>query len=313
MVSRMASCLLLLTLTAPTLAQDLKDVPHVAEQEILRRGNFVERIDGYRNDVTDLIAEALRPPADDSHKWFITVITTRNCRYCESLKRDFATSANLRPFVDPEDHTNSWAHFNVFSIDDQTQAWRWEGIQLAGYPTLLIQPPRDNRYGDPKTVVLQKTGYDGDSQKLASSIRDTITRYVARFPQQPRQRGIGQQTEPAEQQSRGYDPPFSPPPRVEPTPYAPQPQFPFDYPPVPQPAPQPTINPLSLLAALLGSTLGSGGMTNLLLLVLAGFAGIRTFRKATGQKLLLDDNAYQNIVDAIKKLIGATTPPTPGA
>ena len=312
MISRLASCLLFLSLTATTFAQDLKDVPHVAEQEILRRSNFVERIDGYRNDVTDLIAEALRPPADDSHKWFITVITTRNCRYCESLKKDFTASANLRPFVDQEDHTNSWAHYNVFSAEDQTQAWRWEGIQLAGYPTLLIQPPRDGRYGDPKTVVMQKTGYDGDSQKLANAIRDGITAYVARFPQQPQHRGIGQQTEPAEQQSRGYEPPFSPPPRVEPTPYAPQPQFPFDYPPVPHPAPQPTINPLSLLATLLGSTLGSGGMTNLLLLVLAGFAGIRTFRKVTGQKLLLDDNAYQNIVDAIKKLIGPTTPPTPG-
>jgi hypothetical protein len=311
MVSRLASCLLFLSFTATALAQALIDVPPLAEQEILRRGNFVERIDGYRNDVNDLIAEALRPPADDSHKWFITVITTRNCRYCESLKKDFTSSANLRPFVDQEDHTNSWAHYNVFSAEDQTQAWRWEGIQLAGYPTLLIQPPRDGRYGDPKTVVMQKTGYDGDSQKLATAIRNGITAYVARFPQQPQHRGIGQ-TGPTEQPSRGYEPPFSPPPRVEPTPYAPTPQFPFDYPPEPQPAPQPMINPLSLLATLVGSMLGSGGLTNVLLLVLAGFAGIRTFRKATGQKLLLDDNAYQNIVDAIKKLIGPTTPPTPG-
>lgn len=313
MVPRLASCLLFLSLTATALAQDLKDVPPLAEQEILRRGNFVERIDGYRNDATDLIAEALRPPADDSHKWFITVITTRNCKYCESLKQAFATSPELRPFADPSDHANSWAHFNVFAAEDQTQAWRWEGIQLAGYPTMLIQPPRDGRYGDPKTVVMQKTGYDGDSQKLATAIRDGITAYVARLPKQSQHRGIGQKTEPAEQQSRGYEPPFSPPPRVEPTPYAPMPQFPFDYPPVPQPAPQPMVNPLSLLATLIGSMLGSGGLTNVLLLVLAGFAGIRTFRKATGQKLLLDDNAYQNIVDAIKKLIGPTTPQTPGA
>ena len=311
MVSRLASCLLLLSLTATTFAQDLKDVPHVAEQEILRRGNFVERIDGYRNDVTDLIAEALRPPADDSNKWFITVITTRNCRYCESLKQAFAASPDLRPFVDQEEHTNSWAHYNVFAAEDQTQAWRWEGIQLAGYPTLLIQPPRDGRYGDSKTVVMQNTGYDGDSQKLATAIRTAITAYVARFPQQPHRNGIGQTTEPTEQQSRGYEPPFSPPPRVNPTPYAPMPQLPFDYPPIPQPAPQPMINPLSLLSSLLGSMLGSGGLTNTLLLVLAGFAGIRTFRKATGQKLLLDDNAYQYIVDTLKKLIDPQTPKTP--
>jgi hypothetical protein len=312
MVSRLASCLLFLSLTATTFAQDLKDVPHVAEQEILRRGNFVERIDGYRNDVTDLIAEALRPPADDSHKWFITVITTRNCRYCESLKQAFASSTDLRPFVDQEEHANSWAHYNVFSAEDQTQAWRWEGIQLAGYPTLLIQPPRDRSYGEPKTVVMQKTGYDGDSQKLATAIRSAITTYVARFPRQSQHQGIGQAAEPTEQQ-RGYEPPFTPPPRVEPTPYAPTPQFPFDYPPVPQPAPQTTINPLSLLASLLGATLGSGGMTNLLLIVLATFAAVRTFRKVTGQKLLLDDDAYRNIVDTIKNLITPTTPGTPGA
>ncbi len=96
-------------------------------------------------------------------------------------------------------------------------------------------------------------------------------------------------------------------------PYAPMPQFPFDYPPVPQPAPQPMVNPLSLLASLLGSMLGSGGLTNTLLLVLAGFAGLRTFRKATGQKLLLDDNAYQYIVDTLKKLIDPQTPKTPNA
>jgi hypothetical protein len=314
MVPRLASCFLLMVFAATSFAQDLKDVPDVAQQEIDRRGNFVERIDGYRNDVTDLIAEALRPPADDSHKWFITVITTRSCQYCEALKRDFESSTDLRAFVDQNDHKQSWAHYNVFRVEDQTQAWRWEGIRLAGYPTILVQPPRDDRYGDAKTVVLQKTGYDGDARKLAATMRNAITAYVAKLPQQPHRGGIGQATDQTEQQQRGYEPPFSPPPRVEPTPYAPMPQYPFDVPPVPQPQPQqPLVNPLSLLASLLGSLLGSGGMTNLLLLVLTAFALIRTFRKATGQKLLLDDAAYQNLVDNLKKLIDPQTPKNPNA
>ena len=313
MIPRLASCLLLL-FAATTFAQELKDVPDVAQQEIDRRGNFVERIDGYRNDVTDVIAEALRPPADDSYKWFISVVATRNCQYCEALKRDFSASPHLRPFVNAEDHQQSWAHFNVYSINDETQSWRWEGIRLSGFPTLIIQPPRDGRYGDPKTLVWQKTGYDGDPQKLAGEIRNAIVRYVGNYNQQPRRNGIGQAGEPVEQEARRYEPPFSPPPRAEPNPYvAPQP-YPIDFPPIPQPPTlQPTINPFSLLASLIGSLLGSGGMTNLLLLVLAAFALIRTFRKATGQKLLLDDAAYQNVVETLKKLIDPQTPKNPNA
>jgi hypothetical protein len=304
----------LFLMAATTFAQDLKDVPDVAEQEILRRGNFVERIDGYRNDVTDLIAEALRPPEDDSYKWFISVVTTRNCQYCETLKRDFASSPYLQPYVDTDDHDRSWAHFNVYSAGDETQAWRWDGIQLGGYPTLLIQPPRDGRYGDAKTVVFQKTGYDGDPQKLGSDIRNAIVRYVANYNQQPRRAtGIGQAGEPNEQEAQRYEPPFSPPPRVQPTPYVVPPAYPTNFPPVPQPQLQPTINPLSLLGNLLGATMGSGGLTNVLLLVLAAFALIRTFRKATGQKLLLDDAAYQNVVETLKKLIDPKPPNTPNA
>ena len=116
----------------------------------------------------------------------------------------------------------------------------------------------------------------------------------------------------------GYDPPFTPPPKVEPSPYLPAPSpYPFDIPPVPQPvpqpAPQPTVNPFSLLLSLFGGMLSSGGLTNFLLLALAALAAIRTFRKATGQKLLLDDTTYQNIVDALKKLIDPHTPRTPTA
>jgi hypothetical protein len=310
---------LLLLVAATTLAQDLKDVPDVAEQEILRRGNFVEHIDGYRNDVTDLIAEALRPPADDSYKWFISVVTTRNCQYCEALKRDFSTSPHLKSFVDTDDHQRSWAHFNVYSIDDETQRWRWDGVRLSGYPTLLIQPPRDGRYGDPKTVVLQQTGYNGDPQKLAGEMRQAIVRYVAKYNQRPQRNGIGQAGEPTAQkvQQRSYEPPFSPPSRVETVPYPTTPKYPYEVPPVPQQFPpqttQPAINPLSLLVSLLSGLLGSGGMTNLLLLVLAAFALIRTFRKVTGQKLLLDDTAYQSVVDTLKKLIDPQTPKNPNA
>ena len=114
-------------------------------------------------------------------------------------------------------------------------------------------------------------------------------------------------------QAGDYEPPFSPPPKYEPNAY-PQPNanpFPFEIPPptpavqpaTPTPAiPQPNASPLSLLVAVLGGMLSSGGMTNLLLIVLAGLAVVRTFRKAAGQTLLLDDNTWQALVDTIKSL-----------
>ena len=304
-------------------AQEAKDVPDIAVREIQRRGNLVQRLGGgYQNDTLTAFAEAMRPPADDSHKWFISVLAARNCRYCDHLKRDFATSPHLKPFVDTEDHTQSWAHFNVYLSDDETQAWRFKDIKVTGYPTLIIQPPRNGRFGDPKVVVLQKTGYDGDAKKLADTIRTGISSYlrvqVRQRPAVGRAGGMRQGGEAAVGQNVvGYDPPYSPPPKNEPTPYYPVPSpYPFDLPPgptpAPAPAPQPNVNPLGLLFSLLGGLAGSGGMTNVLLLAIAGLATLRTFRKATGQKLLLDDATYQAIVDTIKSLTGPTVPKTPG-
>lgn len=319
--------LTMLTTNAWIAAQD-KDVPDIAHREIQRRGNLVQRISqGQQDDIQATIAEAMRPPADDSHKWFISVITARNCKYCDNLKRDFATSSNLKAFVDTEDHTQSWAHFNVYQADDQTQTWRFKDIKIGGYPTLIIQPPRNGRFGDPKTVVLQKTGYDGDAKNLADSIRTGINTYLRTYVRHresavskqsgAKHTGVRQGGETAIAQNVvGYDPPFTPPPKVDPAPYYPTPTpYPFDLPPGPNPAPnavpQPTVNPLALLLSLLGGLVSSGGMTNVLLLAIAGMATLRTFRKATGQKLLLDDATFQTIIDTLKSLTNPTIPKTP--
>jgi hypothetical protein len=295
-----------------------RDVPDIALREIQRRGDWVQRVGiGHQSDSLIAFAEAMRPPADDSHKWFISVLTARNCRHCESLKRDFATSDHLKPFVDVDDHAQSWAHFNVYASEDATQAWRFKDIKVAGYPTIIVQPPRNGRFGDAKTVVLQKTGYDGDAKKLAEAIRSGVSLYLRAYVRQRHAIGnSGGMRDGGEnrvgQNAIGYDPPFSPPPKNDPMPYyPPAPNFPFDLPPGPTPAPQPTVNPLGLLMNLLGGMASSGGMTNLLLLVLAGLAGVRTFRKATGQKLLLDDATYQVIVDNLKNLIAPTALKTP--
>jgi hypothetical protein len=286
------------------------DLPAVAEREILRRGDFVERI-GFGEWGSSAIAEALSPPPDDSHKWFISVITTNDCRHCEALKRDFANSPYLHAFVDVEDHNQSWSHYNVFQIEDQTQAWRWEKIRLGGFPTVLVQPPRNGQFGDPKTVVLQKTGYDGNVKALADAIRSGIVRYSQRVPayQAAPSGGMQQAEQPTEPETASYDPPFMPPPQPAPVPVSPTP-YPFDIPPAPQPT---SIDLVSLLFGMLGNLLGSGGMTNLFLLILAALAGIRTFKRATGQPLLLDDDTFNKIRDTLHDWLQPDTPNRPNS
>ncbi len=306
---------------ARLLAQDAvpptgKNVPSIADDEIARRGNLVEVVGTNRADITTALAEAMRPPADDSHKWFISVITTQSCPACARLQQDIATSPHLKPFVNTQDEQASWAHYNVFRIEDPTQKFRWREIRFAGFPTIVVQPPRNGTYGDHKTVVLQSTGYDGDAKALAQKIRVGIAQYVAklnvnrqRFVRSPR--GHGQAT-PTGQDAGDYTPPFTPPPKYEP-PLYPQPTpspFPFDFP--PQTVPQPAPNLGSLLFSLLGGLFSSGGLTNLLLLVLAGLAVIRTFRKATGQKLLLDDETFQAITEMLKSLVNPNAPKSNG-
>lgn len=156
--------------------------PEVDGDEVIRRGNMVEVIDGY-GDETDPVGDALAPPPDDSYKWFITVVTTNGCRYCKQLERDFAESDYLKAFANVEDYKRSWSHFNVYSIDDPTQSFRFKkpssNIALRGFPTILIQPPLNGKYGSAKTIVFQKTGYDGNPRKLAEQMSAAIKRYVA--------------------------------------------------------------------------------------------------------------------------------------
>lgn len=280
-------------------------VPELARQEILRRGSLVERVGpGWSN---SLVSEVMGPPADDSHKWFISVIVKKDCPACKRLLADLAVSPHLTAYVNVEDHAQSWSHFNVFQAEDETQSWRWRDIRIGGYPTILVQPPRNGRYGDPHTVVLQKTGYDGDPAKLAASMRDAILRYVrtVRPRQFPRQ-GMRQsdEEEQAEPPAARYEPPFTPPPTPPEIPRQPEPTVPFDIPPTPAQPPTPTgIDLVSLLLSALASLLGGSVLTNILLLVLAVMIGVREFRKATGQKLLLDDEAFSRIVESIKELI----------
>lgn len=180
-MKRFLLCLLLLPLLALTARADEpdKDVSWKALDEIARRGDYVEHVDGFQGEENP-IADALQPPEDDSYKWNITLVTTRGCRYCETLKRDIAESPTLAPWVNVQDYKKSWAHYQVVDISDPTQAWRWKHFKPTTFPTLILQPPFNGSWGEPHTIVFLQSGYGGKPEKLDADLRKAIERYAVK-------------------------------------------------------------------------------------------------------------------------------------
>ena len=308
----------LLTLCS-SLALAETNVPDSAIAEIIRRGDLVTRtVDGLHGSVTTQVAEVMAVPADDSHKWFISVITSPGCQACERLKADWKSSPVLRAFANPDAPKESWAHFRIYRSDDTTQSWRWKKLRISGYPTILIQPPRNRKFGDPSTVVMQCAGYEGDAKQLSGAMSSAIRKYVEKQAKNRREPAVSvdgnRQALPEVSQATGYDPPFTPiPPDVNVTPVTPfLPNQPIVIPPVPQP--QVTPNVFSLLLQALGGTLASQVLPSLLLMVLIGVQIWRAFRKSTNQPLLLDDEAFERIRQLILSLVPSSdksaTPPS---
>lgn len=177
--------LALVLTTTVAYGQTPQDEPEIAQRETLRRGDLVEQFgSAFREGGQELFTAAMETPADDSHKWFISVVSMQNCRNCELLKRDFAKSPDLKAFADISDKTQSWSHYSVYQIEDETQSARWKNLKLRAFPALLVQPPRSGEFGDAKTVVLQVNGYDGDTKKLADILRRGIAGYVNQYAEQ---------------------------------------------------------------------------------------------------------------------------------
>lgn len=172
----MKKIFLILSLFCATVTGQDGNVTVEAEREILRRGNYIQIVDGFQQQDTPI--DAMAPPADDSHKWFITVISQANCSACNRLKYDFANSKELHAWVDVNDYKKSFTHYHVYDYNDATQNWRFKNIKIKAFPTIVIQPPLNKKYGDPSTVVDQITGYDGNAKKLSERIRSSMIRYV---------------------------------------------------------------------------------------------------------------------------------------
>lgn len=282
----------------------IAEEPQVDVAEVMRRGDMVVVAgEGPRSAETDAFLLAMAPPPDDSHKWFVTVFTQARCAPCEALKRDFRTHPELAAFVHAQEEARAWAHYNVYAREDGSQKKRIEQYRIAGYPTIVIQPPRNGMWGDPSVVVFQKTGYDGDPAALAKEIRDTVQRFTAAMSKRgyPRHdggfgqdEGIGQEGA-IGQGGADLGTPFQPRPREpEPQPYAPYAPFPQTYPP-------PEQSPITI------PHIPGTGTTGLLLTVLANlglnlFFLYREFRKKNDQPLVIPDSTLNPVVEFFNDL-----------
>jgi hypothetical protein len=286
----------------------------VDQAEVLRRGNLVQVVgDGARATETDDFAAAMGPPASDADKWFISVVSMKQCAGCERLKKDWNSNPWLLALANPGDTKQSWAHFGIYDKDDRSQAFRFGSLKITTYPTILVQPPRSKRYGDPSIVVFQAV-YKGDPEKLAREITQSIRLYLQKLQTPP-----GPVRASHSQNGIGADPPWQPVPKVDPwqpSP-APGPQFPtFDptIPPQPpaQPAPTPTPTPAFPWSAVITLMTAGFSLPAAVALVVWAIYAIRARRQAAGLKPIVDQATLDRVLEQLKKLAEQSKPSTSG-
>lgn len=278
-----AACLFLMLIVG-AVGRAADPIPAPDEQvdaaEVARWGSHAQYIDGsQKNAETEgerLAEAALTLPPDDNHKWYVTVIGMRNCPGCSrwraDVKADQAKQANLGAYITlhPEDENHgdtkkSWSHYNYLLADDAAQKPFVDSIATKTRPVIVIQVPANGSYGTKGKVVFEKV-YSGDPDKFAKEMTAAIRLYVKKLaekrasanePVVPRgAHRFAPEDEDAPTVRRGAygQQPYTPPPKVDPTPFAPANDpvpVPFQIPPINTPTPSvpkpdadaPTPNP----------------------------------------------------------------------
>lgn len=276
----------------------------VDRAEVLRLGDMVQHVNGVGNDPDASFVEVMGLPASDADKWFISVLTMQGCVPCMKLKADWATSPWLLALADPNDPKKSWAHYNVYAREDQSQMFRFRNLHIEAYPTIIVQPPRSKRYGDPATVVFQGT-YGGDPEKLARQITEAIRQYIAKLEGTQLPQVLAQRASRASEETGGIVPPWQPPPRVDPPLPDILPVFPDRRPLIP-----PNLIPSDLPAPSLfrWGTMGTVTATAVLTFLLTWAVprvlyAIRQWRIDNNKRLLLTDEQLQQLIERIHQLM----------
>lgn len=288
------------------------DVPPIAQHEIARRGNHVELTGTIRS---GLMAMALSPPADDSSKWFVTLIVKPGAADSEAMRSTFASDPALRPWVDVREPLKSTTHYHVRSIDDATQADWLSGLRPAiarsGLPLVVLQPPKNGQFG-PSATIVKLIGGVVPGDKLAAKLRTAIIDYVqaiespvgwalpTALPTASPTAGehAKQFVSSAHPTGIGVPPPFNVPPKDPPPPPNTPPAVPFDWPPVVPvapavPPPNPTLPASDLPERVLAWLTWA-------LLFAAGWIGAR-LKTFSGEKIA----AFARLIELMKQ------PPAP--
>ncbi len=327
--------------------------------EVIRRGNHVVIAgEGPREGPEENFRAATAPPADDNHKWHVTLWIKPGEAASEALRRDFLTKPELNAFIAAEPPTNAWGHFVVLNVDDATQKWRLDRTKQFHFkvdrtPTLVIQPPRNGRFGDVRLVIMQEAGYNGDAKALKERIIYAVRKYSTKlyasgYVWSATKSGGEEPTEGPKQAAGeggfgGPTPaPFAVPPVVDPFnplapplaqvphypapapagPFGPQPIPNFPPPdaplaPVPPQTPAPDTKPVPAPAPVGGFLMsllaGFAGMGTLLGLAGTAWGLWRMFAKATGKPLLISDADYQAAMVLLAAWKGGNLPGLPPA
>lgn len=304
----MRASLLSLTVlaTLPMYALAQTTPPEVDQAEVMRLGDLVQSVgDNVRASSADAFVTAMGPPASDADKWFISVLSMKGCAGCEKLKKDWATNPWLLALANPTDPKQSWSHYQVYDKDDRSQAFRFENIKVTAYPTILIQPPRSGRYGEPATVVYQGV-YGGDPEKLSRGITAAIRQYISKLqtPPTPAHSGATGQV--------AADPPWQPTPRVDPWQPQPQPspQFPVFDPTIPPQPPAPAPVPAFPWSSVLTLMAAGFSLPAAVALVIWAVSFIRARRQAAGKPPIVDQKSLDQVLELLKRLAESQSKPS---
>lgn len=222
---RLFSMFALLALLVPAFAfaEGPQNVPDVASFEMARRGNHVENTGTIRS---GLRAEALSPPADDSAKWFLTLIVQANDADSAVMQKTIAHDPALAAWVNVSEPVKSQTHYQIRRFDDVTQrdwmATVRKQIEDKGVPCVILQPPRNGHFGDPSTIVKMIHGRMS-GQFLSAKLREAVDAYIESLEAK-------QAAKLAPSPAIGAAPPFQVQPKVEPAPAFVPNANPFEYP-----------------------------------------------------------------------------------
>ena len=225
----------LIAMCCPCWAQQTNaDVPEIAEWEIQRRGNHVEMTGTVR---AGLMAAALSPPADDSAKWYITLVYRPGEAKSEKMRTVLESSQELKAWIDVGNSQRSTTHYLARSVDDRINKDWIDGLRTPlekyGVPLIVLQPPANGKFGKHTTIVKYFFG-EFTGKQLSDKLRDAIIAYVQAIDMPELRQSVAGIRDSG---NIGVPPPFQTQPTVKPVQQqppatAPVANVPVDFPPI---------------------------------------------------------------------------------